>query len=497
MKIRLWGYLLVSLALFALLGGGLWLGAQLELGRPTAVPPPVAARVLPLAATHAATGIDPIPQVVVGTPEYYTKTAPTRYTYRNEYPADRTKWQTLYLLDIQTGQETRLGDDSHSAVFGTMNDDYLLWYFKANLHAYHLATGQDTLIAKRASDSVHPQISDNWVAFGAEQGYQNGNLYAANLQTHAIITLTHDLGTRGDWDLSAYFGISPFLAAWYERPQTIVVYDLQRQQVITRLVDVDTVFKQKYIPIFGLSPGETIVTWGRSYGYDLVTHSFFRIHQLVPPNWDNAPIVDVGRIHESNRILDWSIQMQDGTERFIKAPLIDATPSAVPCSEGQNLVQNGNLEDIAAHNLWQQKGSSSDLIVNDLPPNAPQAGQWAIRLGRYSNSQQTIQQTLNIPSNVKRITLAFDVRASSWDIWGGDQLQVDLIDPMTNQSVLATPIEWTNRQLANGGWMPLQVDIQDWPGIDTPLQLVFRATTDWAFPTDFTLDNIRFTTACQ
>ena len=113
------------------------------------------------------------------------------------------------------------------------------------------------------------------------------------------------------------------------------------------------------------------------------------------------------------------------------------------------------------------------------------------------NSQQTIQQTLNIPSNVKHITLTFDVRASSWDIWGGDQLHVDLIDPVTNQSILVTPVQWTNRQLASGGWVPLQVDIQDWPGIDTPLYLVFRAQTDWAFPTDFTVDNIRFVTSCQ
>jgi len=51
--------------------------------------------------------------------------------------------------------------------------------------------------------------------------------------------------------------------------------------------------------------------------------------------------------------------------------------------------------------------------------------------------------------------------------------------------------------IASGGWIPLQVDIQDWPGIDTPLHLVFRAQTDWAFPTDFTVDNIRFITACQ
>jgi hypothetical protein len=189
--------------------------------------------------------------------------------------------------------------------------------------------------------------------------------------------------------------------------------------------------------------------------------------------------------------------MPDGTRHHFSAPIIDATPSTALCVEGQNLVKNGDLEDIAAHNAWQQSDTPSDLIVNDLPPNSPQAGQWAIRLGRYSNSQPTIQQTLHIPSNVKHIQLAFDVRASSWDIWGGDQLQVDLIDPVTNQSILATPVQWSNRQLANGGWIPLQVDIQDWPGIDTPLQLVFRAQTDWAFPTDFTIDNIRFTTACQ
>ncbi len=89
-----------------------------------------------------------------------------------------------------------------------------------------------------------------------------------------------------------------------------------------------------------------------------------------------------------------------------------------PCVEGQNLVQNGDLEDIAAHNLWQQRGSPSDLIVNDQPPNAPQAGQWTIHFGRASNAQPTIQQTVNLPSGVKHISLAFDVQASRWDIWG-------------------------------------------------------------------------------
>jgi len=57
-------------------------------------------------------------------------------------------------------------------------------------------------------------------------------------------------------------------------------------------------------------------------------------------------------------------------------------------------------------------------------------------------------------------------------------------------------VQWTNVQLASGGWLPMQVTIEQWPGINTPVDLVFRTQTDWAFPTDFTLDNIRLTTTC-
>lgn len=53
-----------------------------------------------------------------------------------------------------------------------------------------------------------------------------------------------------------------------------------------------------------------------------------------------------------------------------------------------------------------------------------------------------------------------------------------------------------NTQLASGDWIPLQVDIQNWPVIDTPVTLVFRTQTDWAFPTDFMVDDIRLITDC-
>lgn len=205
----------------------------------------------------------------------------------------------------------------------------------------------------------------------------------------------------------------------------------------------------------------------------------------------------MSRIHEENRVLSWSFTYEDGTTRHVRAPLLDATPSTEPCIANQNLVQNGDLESIADHALWQQRDTASDLIVDELPPGLTDGGAWAIRLGRYADSHATIRQRIEIPSGVSALTLAFDVRALSWDFWGGDRLQVDLIDPLTGHSRLATPVQWTNVELAGDDWLLMQVAIEKWPGINTPVELVFQVQTDWALPTDFIIDNIQLTTTCQ
>src|SRR5262245_56324823 len=101
---------------------------------------------------------------------------------------------------------------------------------------------------------------------------------------------------------------------------------------------------------------------------------------MTPPNWVPQPAYGLSPITEKNRILSWSWYLSNGGQRHVHASLLDATPSTTPCVEGQNLVQNGDLEDIAHHNLWQQSGNASNLLVDDPPPSAPDGGQWAIRL---------------------------------------------------------------------------------------------------------------------
>jgi hypothetical protein len=54
-----------------------------------------------------------------------------------------------------------------------------------------------------------------------------------------------------------------------------------------------------------------------------------------------------------------------------------------------------------------------------------------------------------------------------------------------------------NRQLPSSAWLTLEVQVEGWPGIDTPVYLVLRSVTDWAIPTDFTIDNIRLVMQCD
>ncbi|MFN8488730.1 MAG: hypothetical protein U0350_14105 [Caldilineaceae bacterium] len=356
--------------------------------------------------------------------------AADRYKTRNEFPADRSQPLPLYLVDTTTGQEIRLGDDSGEALYEqARNERYLLWWFgcrpkcptwRNGLHAYVFATGEDRFVAADAGGS-RPKLYSDWVAYPTFYGGpKQAKLTLVNLATQEIITFTTEVFDRlGDSD---HLAIGERLAAWVTAPHaqssteitpaTLRIYDLAAHPITTLVLDQPSTPMLTTDSMYSLAANETVVTWGREYGYDVVTGSFFTFTLTTRP-WTawGGEVVYISPVEEKDRMLHWYIQTKDATKYYLQAPLIDATPSAAPCVEGQNLVQNGDLEDSAAHNVWQQNGSPSDLIVNELPPNPPQAGQWAIRLGRYSNSQQTIQQTVNLPSNVKHITLAFDVRA--------------------------------------------------------------------------------------
>lgn len=501
MKLRSVSYLLIGLATVVVLVSLAGLLASTTQRQPLPTPDTnrVVQAVQPAIQTRDEVSTLPTPQVVVGTPEFYEQ-PPPRYTIAK----GRNRVEPIDLVDSVTGQVTRLQNDEGIAIFGAIDDRYLLWWGGGVMHVRQLETGVDitTFPSTQANPYVPPQIAGDWLAFGyynqTGTTYTDYTLFAANLATNEIITLTRNMNTPMGRGIDLAFGISEELAAWHVLPDTIVVYDLVNRQELTRITGIQSAFTNYNKPTLMITPGETVVTWTMGFGYDLVTKSFFQVDQRIPPGAVvNASLATMSRIYEKDRLLSWSFKANDGEMLYIRAPLLDATPSTELCAERQNLLQNGDLESIADHGLWQQTDSPNNLIVDELPAGLTDGGTWAIRLGRYANSNASIRQHLEIPSGVSALTLTFDVRALSWDFWGGDSLQVDLIDPMTGNSLLATPVQWTNVELASGDWIPMQVEIQNWPAINTPVELVFQAETDWALPTDFIIDNITLTTTCQ
>ncbi len=355
----------------------------------------------------------PTPQVVVGTPKFYEQ-PPPRYTLAK----GRNRIEPIDLVDTLTGEVTNLQTDNGYAIFGMIDDRYLLWWGAGVMHVRHLETGVDitTIPSTQANPYVPPQIAGDWLAFGyynqTGTTYTDYTLFVANLATNETITLTRDMNTQGTSIVGGYFGISEQLAAWFEGSGTIVVYDLARRQELTRLTEIYSAFGEHHVTISSITPSESVITWSGQYGYDLITQSYFRIENRKPADWGEGRISDTSRIKERNRVLTWHFEMRDGTQRHVRAPLLDATPSTAPCIEGQNLVQNGDLEATADHALWQQTDSPSNLIVDELPTGLATSGDWAIRLGRYANSHAAIRQPLEIPSGVSGLTLAFDVRAA-------------------------------------------------------------------------------------
>ena len=104
-------------------------------------------------------------------------------------------------------------------------------------------------------------MAGNWVAFGSyEPPSWVATLYAANLQTHESITLTHVLYRHNRCQCQWQF--------WHQRPANHVVHPRIRQivvlilmlhNVVATLANFETTFNERNLVVFAYRPGETVV----------------------------------------------------------------------------------------------------------------------------------------------------------------------------------------------------------------------------------------------
>jgi len=176
-------------------------------------------------------------------------------------------------------------------------------------------------------------------------------------------------------------------------------------------------------------------------------------------------------------------------------PTLTPTPTPIPCVAGVNLVQNGDFEDPSRWALWVS--DTPNLII----PYEASPNDYALVMGYENSVDQTVYQTITIPSVVRSVDIKFQLYVRTFEVLpiDFDYLYVDVVGNtgVTAASLLHTPFApFTNRS-PGGQWTQQTLHVDDAAQIHVPIRLQFHATTSWAFATAFYVDNVQLITGCQ
>lgn len=237
-------------------------------------------------------------------------------------------WRAMYIVDSVTGNKVRLGNDSGTAVYGAMSDEYFLWFFlcdqcqdvKSGLHAYSLKSGENKLIADNAYSTFGSvKIAGNWVTYISVTGKYTADLYAHNVATGEVLLVASDVLHSSPFHAgnSIFSVVNEGKVAW-------VAIDLESQKAKLKVHDLATQITQdleistQYLPLLrDLSVSDQIVVWRNEawWGYDLIQRALFTV-PVVPPGWDVSMIKSVGPITAKGAQLFWSLESDEKTYYF-------------------------------------------------------------------------------------------------------------------------------------------------------------------------------------
>lgn len=256
---------------------------------------------------------------------------PLRYSIESQPLASGPEhWRALYVVDLETKNKVRLGDDSGTAIEGALSDEYFLWFFicdvcqgvKSGFHAYSLVSGKDIWIAEKVYHTQGSvQIAGQWVTYlkppGEPRRYA-AQLYAYNLQTgenlliakNAVYSISEAVGHRAvNEDQVAWIADGATVNDW-----TLHVYDLKGHS--TRQISVDL----KDAHYLSVSP-DAVVWWDVFWkGYDLERGALFTI-PVIPVGWENVSVQKAGPVLAKGNQLHWTLQV-NGKDHYFTAPIV-------------------------------------------------------------------------------------------------------------------------------------------------------------------------------
>lgn len=166
-------------------------------------------------------------------------------------------------------------------------------------------------------------------------------------------------------------------------------------------------------------------------------------------------------------------------DRAVKAGTTSPTPTPTPTpAPSTERIVNGGFE--SGTTPWVQSSSGGYQLIDTTRPHS---GSYSAYLGGYNNANETIYQTVTVPTNG---TLTYWWYMSTQETGGAyDYLRVRLHD--SSGATVATVRSWSNGSGA-GVWRQDSISLGSYAG--RTLRVGFSATNDSWLPTSFNVDDV-------
>jgi len=173
---------------------------------------------------------------------------------------------------------------------------------------------------------------------------------------------------------------------------------------------------------------------------------------------------------------DWSVYL----------PLIQGGCAPV------ELIQDGGFEAGLPNPAWQTSSNVFSDILDDLPNPAPHGGTWKAWMGGDNLIQETLAQTITVPSGVAGLKVSYWWRVDTSETSHPfDTLKVQVRD--ATGSPLQT-LETLTDGDAGPTWQQSTFIVTNYAG--QTVQLAFVAQTDDTNPTNFFVDDVSVVKTC-
>lgn len=238
----------------------------------------------------------------------------------------------LFIQDMQSSQEIRLGDEAGDAFLEIETSQYVIWRYqwngrsetlrKTGLYAYVLETGEESVIAQHPDiDPWYPEIHKQWIVYADGFNDVQGivNLRAHNLVTGEDFQIDDSIPHMQAFNTrpaSDYYAISDTRIAWMSSRWEMNIYDLKTQTL--HVLDVPN--GNSSASDVDIS-GDIVIWWDKFWhGYDLQQETLFTI-PIIPLGWENIAVQPASPVTIKDDLLYWSLKVNEDIYRFT-APII-------------------------------------------------------------------------------------------------------------------------------------------------------------------------------